>query len=65
MPRPWSSELAAALRRDREELLVLFVVDRTQLRDTAPNEFEGGEDEQSRVLKETEHDSAALGLRWG
>ena len=41
------------------------MVDRTQLRDTAPNEFEGGEDEQSRVLKETEHDSAALGLRWG
>jgi hypothetical protein len=60
VPRPWSSELAAALRRDREELLVLFVVYRTQLRNTQPTAFEGGEDEKARVLQETEHDYVAL-----
>ena len=55
MPRPWSSELAAALRRDREELLVLFVVYRSQLRNA-----DGGEDEHSRLVEETEHDYLAL-----
>ncbi|MBV8988715.1 MAG: hypothetical protein JOY58_18245 [Solirubrobacterales bacterium] len=60
MPGPWSSELAAALRRDREELLVVFVAYRSQLRNTAPNEFPGGEDERLRLLQETEHDYVAL-----
>ena len=39
---------------------MLFVVYRTQLRKTQPNAFEGGEDEKSRVLQETEHDYVAL-----
>jgi hypothetical protein len=60
VPRPWSSELAAALRRDREELLVLFVVYRGQLRDAEAKEFEGGADEHSRLVQETEHDYVAL-----
>jgi hypothetical protein len=60
VPRPWSSELAAALRRDREELLVLFVVYRSKLRDAEPTAFDGGEDEQKRLLQETEHDYVAL-----
>ena len=60
MPRPWSSELAAALRRDREELLVLFVVYRSQLRNADAKEFVGGEDEHSRLVEETEHDYVAL-----
>ena len=51
MSRPWSSELAAALRRDREELLVLFVAYRSRLRDAAPTEFAGGEDNQARLLQ--------------
>jgi hypothetical protein len=41
-------------------LLVLFVVYRTQLRDTKPSAFEGGDDERSRALQETEHDYVAL-----
>ena len=56
MPGPWSSELAAALRRDREELLVAFVALRAQLRDADPEEFDGGEAERLRLLQETEHD---------
>ena len=60
MPGPWSSELAAALRRDREELLVLFVAYRSRLRKAAPDEFTGGEDERSRLLQDTEHDYVAL-----
>ena len=60
MPRPWSSELAAALRRDREELQVAFVILRAELRNLGPEEFEGGERERSRLLQETEHDYAAL-----
>ncbi len=60
MSRPWSSEVAAALRRDREELLTAFLVIRAQLRDTDAAEFAGGEDERLRLLQETEHDTAAL-----
>jgi molybdopterin-guanine dinucleotide biosynthesis protein A len=60
VPRPWSSELAAALRRDREELLVLFVVYRAQLRNAEAREFAGGEDEHSRLVQDTEHDYVAL-----
>jgi hypothetical protein len=57
---PWSSELAAGLRRDREELLTAFLIIRAQLRDTHADEFTGGEDERSRLLRETEHDSVAF-----
>jgi hypothetical protein len=60
MSPPWSSELAAELRRDREELLTAFLILRGQLRDTHADEFAGGEDERSRLLRETEHDPVAL-----
>ena len=60
MSPPWSSELAAGLRRDREELLVAFVILHAKLRDAGPEEFVGGEDERSQLLRETEHDYAAL-----
>jgi hypothetical protein len=43
MSPPWSSELAAGLRRDREELLTAFLVIRAQLRATHADEFAGGE----------------------
>lgn len=59
MLAPWSSELAAALRRDREELLVAFVILPAQLRGTDPEEF-GGAQQRLRLLQETEHDYAAL-----
>lgn len=36
-----------------------FII-RGQLRDTYANEFVGGEDERSRLLRETEHDAVAL-----
>ena len=60
MSPPWSSELAAELRRDREELITVFLVLRSQLRDTKAVEFAGGEEERSRLLRETEHDAVAL-----
>ena len=60
MSPPWSSELAAELRRDREELLTAFLIIRGQLRDTHADDFGGGEDERSRLLRETERDSVAL-----
>lgn len=60
MSPPWSSELAAGLRRDREELLTTFLIFRAQLRNTRANDFAGGEDERSRLLQDTEHDSVAL-----
>jgi hypothetical protein len=60
MSPPWSSELAAGLRRDREELLTAFLIIRGQLRDTHADEVAGGEAERSRLLRETEHDSVAL-----
>jgi hypothetical protein len=41
-------------------LLVLFVIYRAQLRNAEATEFEGGEDEQSRLVQETEHDYVAL-----
>jgi hypothetical protein len=41
-------------------LLVLFVVYRAQLRNADPMEFEGGKDEHSRLVEETEHDYLAL-----
>lgn len=60
MSPQWSSELAAGLHRDREELLATFVILRAQLRDVGPEEFVGGEDERSRLLRETEHDYVAI-----
>lgn len=60
MSPPWSSELAAGLRRDREELLTAFLVIRGQLRDTHADEFAGGENERSRLLRETDDDAVAL-----
>jgi hypothetical protein len=60
MSPPWSSELTAGLRRDREELLATFVILRAQLRDAGLEEFVGGEDERSRLLRETESDYVAL-----
>ena len=60
MPRPWSSELSAALRRDREELQVAFVALRAQLRAVDPEHFDGGDEERSRLLDETERDYVAL-----
>ena len=51
---------SAALRRDREELQVAFVALRAQLREADPEDFDGGEYEQSRLLHETEHDYLAL-----
>ena len=60
MSPPWSSELAAGLRRDREDLLTAFLIFRAQLRDTDADEFSGGVDERSRLLLETEHDSVAI-----
>ena len=60
MSPPWSSELAAELRRDREELLTAFLIIRGQLRDAHADEFLGGAKERSRLLRETEHDSVAL-----
>lgn len=60
MSPPWSSELAAELRRDREELITAFLILRGQLRHTVAEEFVGGEDERSRLLQDTEHDAVAL-----
>jgi hypothetical protein len=60
MPQSWSSELAGALQRDRQRLMIAFVELRAQLRRTVADEFEGGEAERSRVLEETERDYVAL-----
>ena len=60
MSPPWSSELAASLRRDREQLLIAFLTVRAQLRETDADDFAGGEDERSRLLDETEHAAVAL-----
>src|SRR5919201_6741677 len=60
MAPPWSSELAESLRRDRERLLVAFVEARARLRDTAPDDFPGGEVERGEALSATEHDYTAI-----
>jgi hypothetical protein len=57
---PWSSELAGALERDRQRLLVAFVELHGRLRETAATAFAGGEDERGRALEQTEHDYVAL-----
>ena len=63
MSPPWSSELAAGLHRDRDEMLATFVILRAQPRDAGPEEFVGGEDERSRLLRETEQDYVAICFR--
>ncbi len=60
MSPPWSGELAAELRRDREELVTAFLILRGQLRTARAEEFVGGEDERSRRLQDTELDAVAL-----
>jgi hypothetical protein len=57
---PWSSELAGALQRDQQRLLVAFVELRARLRESASANFAGGEAERSRALEQTEHDYVAL-----
>lgn len=60
MSRPWSSELAAELRRDRQELVTAFLILRGQPRHTRAEEFVGGEAGRSRRLQDTELDAVAL-----
>lgn len=60
VPPHWSSELAGALRRDRERLLVAFVELRARLRETPAAGFAGGEEEREQALEQTEHDYVAL-----
>ena len=56
----WSSALAGALQRDRQRLLVAFVELRSELRQTQPGDFAGGEEERIEVLEQTELDYVAL-----
>ena len=60
MSGPWSSQLAANLRRDRLRYLVAFVELRSELRQTTDSNFDGGAVERSQALDETEHDYVAL-----
>lgn len=60
MSGPWSSQLAANLRRDRVRSLVAFVELRSELRQTTDSDFRGGAVERSQALDETEHDYVAL-----
>jgi hypothetical protein len=60
MPRPWSSQLAADLRRERERLLFAFVELRAALRNTDESAFAGGASERTRALEETETDYLSL-----
>lgn len=60
MPRPWSSQLAGDLRRERERLLFAFVELRAALRQTDESAFAQGVAERSRLLEETETDYLSL-----
>lgn len=60
MSRPWSSQLAADIRRERSRLLVAFVELRVVLRRTDDAAFEGGAPERARRLDDTETDYVAL-----
>lgn len=60
MPQPWSSQLAADVRRERSRLLVTFVELRATLRQVDTSAFAEGEMERSRLLRETETDYVAL-----
>src|SRR5690349_10863221 len=57
---PWSSQLAANLRRDRVRYLLAFVELRSELRQTTDSDFSGGAVQRSRALDEAEHDYVAL-----
>jgi hypothetical protein len=56
---PWSSALAGALERDRQQALVAFIELRAQLRRT-PSETFTHSAERAGALAETEHDYVAL-----
>lgn len=56
MPTPWSSQLAADLRRERHRLSLAFVELRATLRRTGDSEFADGATERARLLDETETD---------
>lgn len=60
MPTPWSSQLAADLRRERERLSFAFVELRATLRRTEDSEFPEGAAEHARLLDETETDYVSL-----
>jgi hypothetical protein len=60
MPAPWSSQLAADLRRERERLSLAFVELRATLRRTGASEFADGAAERARLLDETETDYVSL-----
>jgi hypothetical protein len=60
MPTPWSSQLAADLRRERERLSFAFVELRATLRRTGDSEFADGAVERTRLLDETETDYVSL-----
>jgi hypothetical protein len=57
---PWSSALAGALQRDRQELLVAFLELRAVLRRASVTEFAGGAAERVDALGQTEHDYVSL-----
>jgi hypothetical protein len=60
MPRPWSSQLAGDLRRERERLLFAFVELRAALRQTDASAFADGANDRTRALQETEADYLSL-----
>jgi hypothetical protein len=60
MPRPWSSQLAGDLRRERERLSLAFVELRAMLRRSEPSAFADGATEHARLLDETENDYVSL-----
>jgi hypothetical protein len=60
MPRPWSSQLAGDLRRERKRLSLAFIELRATLRRTEAASFADGADEQTRLVNETETDYVSL-----
>ncbi|MGH2873316.1 MAG: hypothetical protein ACRDL5_12760 [Solirubrobacteraceae bacterium] len=60
MPTPWSSQLAADLRRERERLSFAFVELRATLRRTKDSEFADGAADRARLLDETDTDYVSL-----
>jgi hypothetical protein len=60
MPTPWSSQLAADLRRERERLSFAFVELRATLRRTGDSAFADGAAERARLLDKTETDYVSL-----
>ena len=60
MCRPWSSQLAADLARERARLQIAFIELRSLLVRSDSSAFAGGAVERTRMLAETEHDYASL-----